>query len=214
VGGAQGILEDYAAVAQAFVRLGCATGDPRWVSRATTLVGVITDEFDDGQGGFYDTAHDAEALYTRPQDATDNATPSGLSSAVHALSLLAELTGDPLLGARAEQAAATAGALVRQAPRFAGWLLADAVSRSGPRPPVEVAVVGGSDEEVAQLRHAAYLYAPAGSVIVTGPPDQEGVPLLQDRVLRDGKATAYVCRAFVCRLPVTSVAELVGQLSG
>ena len=83
-----------------------------------------------GDGGFFDTAADAEPLYTRPQDPTDNATPSGLSSAVHALALLAELTGETGVRrpGRAGRAAAPAR-LVARAPRFAGWLLADAVSR-------------------------------------------------------------------------------------
>jgi len=213
VGTAQAILEDYAAVAQAYVRLGSATGEPEWVHRAVTLAEVILAEFDDGQGGFFDTAHDAEQLYSRPQDATDNATPSGLSSAVHALNLLAEYTGDSRFAARAEQAATSAGALARQAPRFAGWLLADAVSRLGAHPTVQVAIVGAVDDPArSDLVRTAYRAAPAGSVIVAGAPDQDDVPLLADRPLRDGRATAYVCRGFVCRLPVTSVADLEAQL--
>ena len=55
---------------------------------------MITKQFNDTAGGFFDTAADAERLYTRPQDPTDNATPSGLSAAVHALRLMAELTGE------------------------------------------------------------------------------------------------------------------------
>ena len=69
---------------------------------------MVEAEFTDGAGGFYDTAADAEALYTRPKDPTDNATPSGLSTAVHALALLAELTGrgdspSPGRGGRAQR---------------------------------------------------------------------------------------------------------------
>jgi hypothetical protein len=213
-GSAAGILEDYAAMTQACVRLAGATGDAHWVERATTLARVLVEQFDDGQGGFFDTAADADALYARPQDPTDNATPSGLSSAVHALSLLAELTGDDTLAERAERAAATAGTLVRRAPRFAGWLLADAVSRTGSRQPVQVAVVGRETASVSELVRVAYRHAPAGSVIVSGVPDQPGFALLADRVLVADQPTAYVCRGFVCRLPVTSVADLEAQLVG
>jgi hypothetical protein len=38
------------------------------------------------------------------------------------------------------------------------------------------------------------------------------VPLLRDRVARDGRATAYVCERFTCKLPVTDPASLREQL--
>ena len=127
-GSAPGIAEDYAALAQAAVRLAAATGDPAWLDRARALVAVLLEQFDDGGAGFFDTAADAETLYTRPKDPTDNATPSGLSATMHALRLLAELTGETGYADRADRAAASVGGLAQQAPRFAGWLLADAIS--------------------------------------------------------------------------------------
>ena len=38
------------------------------------------------------------------------------------------------------------------------------------------------------------------------------VPLLADREAVDGRATAYVCEHFVCRLPVTDPAALSAEL--
>ena len=49
-------------------------------------------------------------------------------------------------------------------------------------------------------------------VVVAGPPDAPGVPLLVDRPLIDGAAAAYVCRGFVCDRPVTTVEELTAAL--
>ena len=214
VGGAPGILEDYAALALAATRLGAALADPEWTDRARELLDVVVDVFDDSGLGFFDTAADAEELFARPQDPTDNATPSGLSSAVHALRLFAELTGEDEYAERAEQAVGTAGGLVRQAPRFAGWLLADAVSRHRPHAaPVQVAVVGHPGPDRDALVLAAVRHAPAGSVVVAGEGDRPGVALLADRAPLGGAATAYVCRHFVCRLPVTGVAELTEQLT-
>jgi uncharacterized protein YyaL (SSP411 family) len=214
-GPASAILEDYAALTQAFVRLASATSMPEWIDRARMLAAVILDQFDDGSGGFYDTAADAERLYTRPKDPTDNATPSGLSATVHALRLLFELTGDDTYSSRADAAAAGGSSLVQQAPRFAGWLLADGVSRSPEHSPVQVAVVGKpGDAARAELARTAYAFAPAGSVIVAGEPDQPGFALLADRPLLGGRPTAYVCRHFVCKLPVTSLAALTDQLVG
>jgi uncharacterized protein YyaL (SSP411 family) len=211
VGEAPGVLEDYAAMIMAAVALAAADADASWLARADLLAEVIITEFADGDG-FFDTAADAESLYLRPQDPTDNATPSGLSTAVHALALLGEATGRTELTERADRAAATAGGLVDRAPRFSGWLLAAAASRLV-CPPVEVAIAGDpGDPATAELARIAYRRAPAGSVIMVGAPDTPGLALLADRPLRDGRPTAYVCRGFVCRLPVTDPAELAAQL--
>jgi uncharacterized protein YyaL (SSP411 family) len=39
-----------------------------------------------------------------------------------------------------------------------------------------------------------------------------GLPLLADRIAVEGRATAYVCRNYVCDLPVTEPAALGRQL--
>lgn len=212
-GEAFGILEDYAACALAAARLAAVQANPQWLSRAEQLLDVIMEQFDDGAGGFFDTAADAEQLYTRPQDPTDNATPSGLSAAVHALRLMAELTGEDRYAARADQAAISVAELVRRAPRFAGWLLADAISQTSEQKPVEVAVVGPEDSARAELARVAHQLAPAGSVVVAGTSDQPGLVLLADRPMINNQPTAYVCRHFVCKLPVTSVDDLANQLT-
>jgi uncharacterized protein len=211
-GEALGILEDYAALALAAVRLAAVQAAPLWLTRAEQLLEVIMEQFTDAAEGFFDTAADAEQLYTRPQDPTDNATPSGLSAAVHALRLMAELTGLDRYTVRADRAAASASELVRRAPRFAGWLLADAISQTSGQGPVQVAVVGPDDAARAALVHTAHQLAPAGSVVLAGMPDQPGLALLADRPMINNLPTAYVCRHFVCRLPVTSVNDLVSQL--
>jgi uncharacterized protein len=213
-GEAIGILEDYAAYALAAVRLAAVHAEALWLSRAEQLLDVIMGQFDDPAGGFFDTAADAEQLYARPQDPTDNATPSGLSAAVHALRLMAELTGEDRYDARADRAAASASELVRRVPRFAGWLLADAISQTSEREPVQVAVVGHDDAARAELVRLAHQLAPAGSVIVAGLPDQPDLALLADRPMINNQPTAYVCRHFVCKLPVTTAEDLISQLEG
>jgi uncharacterized protein len=47
---------------------------------------------------------------------------------------------------------------------------------------------------------------------MAGVPDQPGLALLADRPMINNLPTAYVCRHFVCRLPVTSVTDLAEQL--
>ena len=76
----RGVLEDHADVAEGFLAL-YAVDRRRGVARPSpaSLLDVVLDHFRDGDGGFFDTADDAErAASRRPQDPTDNATPSGL----------------------------------------------------------------------------------------------------------------------------------------
>jgi uncharacterized protein YyaL (SSP411 family) len=40
----------------------------------------------------------------------------------------------------------------------------------------------------------------------------KAIPLLAEKALIDGKATAYVCKDFACGLPVTTAEALVAQL--
>jgi uncharacterized protein YyaL (SSP411 family) len=209
VGEPQGVLEDYGCVAEAFCALHQLTGDGGWLEAAGRLLGTATRRFGNGTGGFYDTADDAQRLVTRPADPTDNATPSGLSSVASALIAYHALAGEAEPREAAEAALNTITPLFSKHARFAGYAAAAAEALlSGP---LEIAIAGVGDDAQALLDTAIKL-APSGSVIVAGPPDEKGVPLLADRPLTNGQATAYVCRGFVCDRPVTTPADLATKL--
>ena len=80
-----GVLEDHGCVASGFLSLAQATADGRWLALAGEVLAAALAHFRADDGGFHDTADDAEALVARPRDPSDNASPSGLSSTVHAL---------------------------------------------------------------------------------------------------------------------------------
>ncbi|TDD66500.1 thioredoxin domain-containing protein, partial [Actinomadura rubrisoli] len=206
-----GVLEDYADVAEGLLALHSVTGEAGHVRLAGELLNTVLERFGDGSGGFYDTADDAERLFRRPQDPTDNATPSGQFAAAGALLSFAALTGSDWHRESAEAALAPAGALAEKHARFAGWGLAVAEARSAG--PLEVAVIGHRDDERTRVLHQTALMAVApGTVVSVGEPDAGGVPLLEGRGLVDGVPAAYVCQGFVCRLPVTAPADLVREL--
>ncbi|WP_199515630.1 thioredoxin domain-containing protein [Nucisporomicrobium flavum] len=205
-----GVLEDYGAVAEAFCAVHQLTGDGRWLTLAGSLLDVALAHFGTGDGGFYDTADDAERLVTRPADPTDNATPSGLSAVCAGLVAYAALTGELRYREAADRALATVGPLIREHPRFAGY--SAAVAEAVLAGPYEIAVA--THDPTDPLVAAAHRHAPPGTVVVVGEPDRPGVPLLADRALIDGRPAAYVCRGFVCDRPVTTVDELVARLAG
>jgi uncharacterized protein YyaL (SSP411 family) len=205
-----GVLEDYGCVATGFVALACATGDGVWVDRAGALLETVLTHFAVGDGGFHDTADDAEALVMRPRDPSDNASPSGHSSVVHALLGYAALTGSGRHREAAERALLVSRRVADASPRFAGWSLAAAETALGG--PVEVAVVGPPGPERDALEQAARRHAPGGAVVVAAEPGGSSISLMADGVAVDDRPAAYVCRNLVCRRPVTTVEELVDAL--
>jgi len=211
-----GVLEDQADVAEGLLALYAVTANTRWIATARVLADGILAHFRDEQGGFYDTADDAEALLRRPQDPTDNATPSGPAAAAGVLLALAAYTGVARYREAAEAALAVYSPLARRYPRFAGWGLA--VSEAAADGPREVAVVGDpADPAWQKLRRAALLAAAPGLVVALGPADSSdpaAPELLAGRHLVHGRAAAYLCRGFVCRLPTTDPAELARSLEG
>lgn len=205
-----GVLEDYGCLSTGFLALACATGDGAWLERAGMLLDTVLERFAADDGGFHDTADDAEALMVRPRDPSDNASPSGHSAVVHALLSYAALTGSGRHREAAEQALLVSRRIADGAPRFAGWSLAAAVTALDG--PVEVAVVGPAGQERDALERAARHGAPIGSVVVAAEPNASTIPLMVDRDVVDGRPAAYVCRNLVCQRPVTSVEDLVSVL--
>jgi hypothetical protein len=191
-----GVLEDYADFAEGLLALHQVTGDAGRLDGAKHLLRIVLEHFGDGQGGCYDTADDAEQLVRRPQDPTDNATPSGLAAAAGALLTYAALTGSAQHRSAAEAALATAAPLFSRHARFAGWSCA--VAEALLAGPAEVAVVERPD-----LLAVARRTTSPGAVVVDAGPLVEGRP----------PGAAYVCRGFVCDAPTSDEARLREQLA-
>jgi uncharacterized protein YyaL (SSP411 family) len=214
VGANAGVLEDYADVAEGFLALASVTGEGVWLEFAGFLLDQVIVQFADPESGaLYDTAADAEQLIRRPQDPTDNATPSGWSAAAGALLSYAAQTGAAPHRTAAERALGVVKALGPRAPRFIGWGLAVAEALlDGPR---EVAVVGPDGHPLTKALHRTALLGTApGAVVAVGAPESDELPLLVDRPLVQGEPAAYVCRNFTCDAPTTDPDRLRTALSG
>ncbi|MFE2063580.1 thioredoxin domain-containing protein [Streptomyces sp. NPDC059467] len=210
-----GVLEDYGDVAEGFLALASVTGEGVWLEFAGLLLDHVLARFTDPEtGALYDTASDAEQLIRRPQDPTDNATPSGWTAATGALLSYAAHTGSEPHRTAAERALGVVRTLGPRVPRFVGWGLAVAEALlDGPR---EVAIVGpgAQDKETATLHRTALLGTAPGAVVAVGTPESDEFPLLEGRPLVGGEAAAYVCRNFTCDAPTTDPERLKSALGG
>ncbi len=206
----EGFLDDYAHLIDGLLELYRTTFDPRWYSAARELAETMIAHFA-APVGFYDTADDHEPLVVRPRNLQDNAVPSGNGMAAWVLLRLAGLAQAPEYEARAWQGLAEVQPLLARYPlAFGQWLIALDYALSDPW---EVAIVGDLEAEATRaLLEAAGAYRPH-QVLAAGPPGTP-VPLLADRPMVGGRATAYVCRRGVCREPTADPDALRRLLEG
>jgi uncharacterized protein YyaL (SSP411 family) len=122
------------------------------------------------------------------------------------------LTGEGRYRAAAEGALSLVTPVAHRYPTaFGQWLIATDLALG---PLDEVAIVGSLDDgRTGALRAVVDEgYRPRQVVALSASPDGSAVPLLHGRVSRHDQPTAYVCRGFSCRLPVSDPDALRAEL--
>ncbi len=207
-----GYLEDYAFLADGLLALYEASFDPRWFAEAKRLIDEAITLFADQQnGGFFDTGSDHEALISRPKDIMDNATPAGNSVAIDILLQLAAFTGEETYRSYADDYLRPIADIMVQHPQAFGHILGAldfAISQSK-----EIALIGDPEQSDtrALLEVVNTRYLPNSILACASFEDTvsiHSIPLLEDRPMKDHKATAYVCQNFACQAPVNTPEEL------
>jgi uncharacterized protein YyaL (SSP411 family) len=142
----------------------------------------------------------------------DNAIPSGSSMFARDLLRLVAYTANADYDEAARKALSILSAALREYPQaFGEALSAVELIVMGID---EIAIIGEPDEAKPMLDAVQKPYRP-NAVVALFPTDVEGeasIPLLNYRSMRDGLPTAYVCRQFACKLPVTTVEALEKEL--
>ncbi|QLG62487.1 thioredoxin domain-containing protein [Halorarum salinum] len=207
----QGYLEDYAFLARGAFDTYGLTGDVTHLSFALDLARVIREAFYDADAGtVYATPADGEELVARPQEPTDQSTPSSLGVAT---SLLLDLHGfapDEGFEDVAADVLATYDSRVRASPLEHATLAMTAAKRA--RGPLELTLA--ADELPAEWRDTVGGRYLPGAVVAPRPADEAGLdgwlgelglseapPVWANRGARDGEPTAYVCENYTCSPP-------------
>ncbi|MBT1075935.1 thioredoxin domain-containing protein [Geobacter grbiciae] len=190
-------LEDHAAIIHGLLALHDATLDPRYREEACSLARDMLRLFPGEDGGLYDTGNDAETVLMRSREDYDGVMPSGNGLAATELIRLGRMADEERFVEAGEEIirAFMAGA-ERQPVAHLQTLMALDLLRG---PQVEVAISGGSRGEVrGMLAEIGKRFIPG--LVLRGEPDQ------------GRRATAQVCAAGACHIPVESPAALGGIL--
>ena len=205
---AHATASDLAWLLDAYIDAFECTGDDTWTTLASELATYLVARHWDGEvpsaktpnvgQGFFTQSNHVQDLPSRPKEIFDGATPSSHAVACRALARLALCLGDNNLLSISQQLVQLASSLVATHPGSVPDLVnAAGYALSG----VEIVIPGAPNELSKHVRSLPMVR----SVLITG---NGSSPLLGGR----SEAMAYVCRAGVCQLPVSTIDELDKQL--
>jgi uncharacterized protein YyaL (SSP411 family) len=213
-----GQLDDYAYATLGFFDLYQATFDPRWLERAVALTEAQDAHFwDDEHGGFFESPAGDASIAVRMKDSFDGAEMAGNSIAAWNLQMLGTLLDRNDFRERARR---TLDYFARRlgdgAPGMPQMLAAMDLERSTVR---HVVIAGRADAADARAMVAEFgrRFLPHDALLFAGGGDAQKrlaalAPFVGPLAPKSGKATAYVCVDYACRLPTTDLAAFAAQL--
>jgi uncharacterized protein YyaL (SSP411 family) len=213
-------LEDHAYLAQGLLDLYEASFDRRWLELATRLTEIQNERFSDpAGGGFFDTSGDDDSVILRTREIHDGAEPSGNSIAASNLLRLGWILDRPEWLELAERTIGTVGSVLTASPAIMPEMLATVDFSL--QPPQQIIVVGSPDsDDTRAMVQAIYRRFLPHRILLLLDPEQvdfgstKAAEFYRSLEALDGKATAYVCEDYACRLPTHDVAQLERFLDG
>ncbi len=213
-----GQLDDYADVALGFADLYEATFDPLWLERAAALADAMVERFHDPEGGgFFESPAGDPSVKVRMKDGYDGAELAGNSVAAWVAHALGTLFDRP--DWRDAAASAFAYYSRRLADGAAGMPQMLAAMLAARRPPRHVVIAGDPDAADTRALVAEYRkrFLPDDRLLLVGEGESRRriarlAPFAGSLEARGGRATAYVCVNYACRLPVNEPSDFGAQL--
>jgi uncharacterized protein YyaL (SSP411 family) len=216
--GVDAYAEDYAYLSFGLLELFQADGDPAWLDWALTLHRRLDDLFwDPVDGGWFSTTGEDQSVLLRLKEEYDGAEPSASAVGVLNLLTLSHLTGDTAMWEKIERTfgmfAEGASMRGRTVPMM---LAALSTYHAGVS---QVVIVGErtAPDTRALMAAASRHDQPAAIVVPVAEAHRQELsrllPWTRDLEMRDGRATAYVCRDRTCEIPTVSPDILRRQLA-
>jgi uncharacterized protein len=210
--------EDFACLIFGVLELFQADGDPAWLEWARTLQ-VRQDElfWDPAEAGWFSTTGRDPSVLLRLKEDYDGAEPAAGSISVLNLLTLVHLLDDDAAREKAERTLARFGPGIGAAARVIPMMLAGLSAWHADHAQIVIVGARASGDTAALHAAVAKRYAPFAVVVPVLPgPTQTSLarllPFVGAMQTIQGKATAYLCRAFACQEPVTEPDALLAQL--
>ena len=206
-----GLLDDYAAMAEAALILHEATGDAAFADHALAWESVLEAQFwDGGAGGYFLTASDGEQRIPRQKLIDETSSPAGNGMMLGVLARLYALTGRDRFRHRFEGILRCfAGRMSR-----AGLQAATALCHSQALERMTQIVIAGRGDGVAPLRLAATdRFLPDRLMIAGGEDGHAPGYAAAGKLPVGGRPAAYVCVGSRCLPPACTAEALAESLS-
>ncbi|MBK6898860.1 MAG: thioredoxin domain-containing protein [bacterium] len=213
----EGVLDDYACLAEGLLDLYQATGDLAQLRRARELLDAAVTLFADDALGFALTARDVDAPLGRRAEYYDNVEPSGAAALLHGLWRAALLAGDQAGQELVASHLRRRGALLERAGLEMAWWADAALLAAAPGYAAVIAGEPGAADTRA-LQAAFWNVAPPWAVLATVPAagadeaTRALVPVAAGLTAGGGRALAHVCRPGACGAPTSDPDEFARQL--
>ena len=211
-------LDDYAFLAWGLIELYEATFEIAYLRTALDLnTSMLRHFWDERSGGLYSTADDSESLLVRQKEIYNGAMPSGNSAAMLNLLRLARMTANSELEEKAAQIGRVFSSSVLQSPASHTQLMAALDFAVGPTYEVVIAGNSQADDTTHMLRALRKEFIP-NKVVLLRPTEVELPEIARlaefTKYLssKEGKATAYVCQNYSCKLPTTDIGKMLELL--
>ncbi len=211
----EGFLDDYACTLSALMTKLSIRWRGEDLDWAIELADTTLEKFEDvDNGGFFFTAHDAEALMFRPKPTMDEALPAGNGVLASALLALGHLMGEPRYLDSAARTLTWARGTIERYPAGHGSLCGALEELANPS---QTVILRGPVELSGQWREAMDGgYSPWRQCYQIPFEERGGalpsyLPRLVSGDTRE-RVTAYICTGTSCSLPMTDIEEFKAAL--
>jgi len=217
--GVEANLDDYAFLVWGLIELYEAIFDARYLEVALELTNDMVRHFwDEDGGGLYLVPDDGESLLVRKKEIYDGAMPSGNSVAMMNLLRLGRMTANSELEEKAAKIGRAFSRSVKQSPSAHTQLMVALDFVIGPCYEVVIAGNAQAEDTKAMVKALRTRFLP-NKVVLLNPSEQKSPEVAQlaeftkNQSSIGGKATAYVCLNYNCKLPTTDINKMLELLN-
>jgi uncharacterized protein YyaL (SSP411 family) len=218
--GVEANLDDYAFLVWGLIELYEAIFNIRHLEVALELtIDMVRHFWDEDGSGLYLTPDDGENLFIRKKEIYDGAIPSGNSVAMLNLLRLGRMTANSGLEEKAARIANAFSGRVKQLPSAHTQLMVALDFGIGLCCEVVIAGNAQTEDTKAMVRAIRTRFLP-NKVVLFNPDERESPEIAKlaeftkNQSSIGGRATAYVCMNYNCKLPTTDINKMLELLNG